>query len=946
MDRPTGYTFLGQNVETVVGNGRLIARARAGSADFVFAGPAASVRLLVDGVPADDLRVDTAVHPRRSVYTLPGRATVTHGCAADALLYVLAIEADANAGASAWTLEVTGDAVAVDGEALVTAMGRMEVRGAASIAEVDAPSPGTGMTGRLSVRLEPGATVAFVLGEAPAVQAAPPDAAALPAAWEAASNARGLRLRTPAQDLDLAVDFAKAHMQLGYDWRPAGSDEPGKMVCDIFRWRDVWSRDFGSGFGPGALVANQYEAVLATLDYEAARYTAHDPAGLKVSDDTSQGGSAESLGWVLKLVWRVYKHTGDRAWLARMVAAFEPWLALWIDRDADEDGLVVDVTEWMDHSRFLRLVEGQRTLYSNTLYYAALRRMAHACDELDRADDAERYRDLAARSRTALHDDFWNDAGYFNNAVQWGVPDTALFLADNAIAVVERVASRNERYQTLRTLRERSWRAYGTVTTDLPMHYLDADNDHNGKVWPWWMAHEAKARFLNFDADGGLHVLQKIADTFARPTLPGLCEEYLNPDDGSQDHVVGHAFITGSGAMLDAVLYGLVGLSHRVPGDRWVRLAPAVPRAWTSWSAEFDLFEGGLRIEESPEGYRIEVDGTRIETFELRIPPREAVELVTLDGEEVEPEREEDGASETLRFHLTPGAAYTIEVGFAQRSGWSGEFAMPVLPPPTAVVRPLLMDEPRLFADILQGFVRAAVSYFGRMRHVAAREIEDLNGAGDLLVIVGNELPYTTKRGASVPAAIDGFLARGGSMLLLGPRFPRIDLLDHYHGGAQMGGHAGMFWWKVWEEGRWTDYSPRNGSTTPVPVHEGTVYWGDGPLFAAWEHGLGLFGFETSCRGVFDVEGTSVDPDQPVDVVYTDWTVRKPWTFTPLAFTRREDQQVTGPHRERYPCAALLRNEQTGARIVVVAPAVCSRADLLHHILEHVAVRDPAPVSS
>ena len=48
-----------------------------------------------------------------------------------------------------------------------------------------------------------------------------------------------------------------------------------------------------------------------------ARHIAHPPSSLKVSDDTSQGGSAEGLGWILKLIWRVYKHTGDKVWLAR-----------------------------------------------------------------------------------------------------------------------------------------------------------------------------------------------------------------------------------------------------------------------------------------------------------------------------------------------------------------------------------------------------------------------------------------------------------------------------------------------------------------------------------------------------------------------------------------------------------------------------------------------------
>lgn len=929
-----GYSFPGQNVETIVGNGRIVARARAGSAEFVFAGPADALRLSVDGEPVDEQPVDTTVRPGQPSYTLPDRATVTYASQPDALLTLVLVEAAPHAAASEWALSLVGAPVTADahghGVAAVWTEGGAE-----------APVAAPGAT--LAVTIAPGGRAAFLLGDAAAVATATDgtDPFALAEAWAERTRTRGLRLQTPDAALDLAVEFAKAHMQLGYDWEKDGAG--GKMVCDIFRWRDVWSRDFGSGFGPGAVAANLYPAVLATLDYEAARYTAYPPEGLKVSDDTSQGGSAESLGWVLKLVWRVFKHTGDTVWLERMTAAFEPWVALWISRDADDDGLVIDVTEWMDHSRFLRLPEGQRTLYSNTLYYAALRRMAHICEALGRTADAERYRGLAERSRTGIHEAFWNPAGYFNNAIQWGVPDTALFLADNAIALVERVASRNERYRTLDTLRERSWRTFGTVTTDLPMHYLQPDNDHNVKVWPWWMAHEAKARFLNFDAEGGLHVLGKIVDTFSRPTLPGLCEEYLDPDDGSQDDVGGHAFITGSGAMLDAVLYGLVGLSLPAAGERAIRLAPAVPRTWTAWSADIDLFEGHLCVEQSPEGYRVEITGTRAETLELRIPPREAVDIVTLDGREVEPDRTEDGASLVLTIPLTPGADHCVEVGFAQRRSFTGDFAMPPLPPPVAVAQPLLMDEPRLFADVLQAFVRSAVSFFGRMRHVAAREIGSLAGPGDLVVVVGNEMPLRTKRGASVPAMIDGFLARGGSLLLLGPRFPRIDITANYHGGAQMGGHAGMFWWKDWQGGRWVDADPQTRKALPHPVHEGTVYWGSGPLFAAWEHGLGLFGFETPCRGVFDVEGNVVDADQRVEVVYTDWTVRKPWSFTPLAFTEREDQQITGPRRERYPCAALLRNSETGARIVVVAPAVCSRADLLHRMLAHVATPGATP---
>ncbi|MFN3597258.1 MAG: hypothetical protein ACK41D_08300, partial [Rubricoccaceae bacterium] len=89
FDPAAGYAFPGQNVETVVGNGRLIARARAGSVQFVFAGPAARLRLLADGQPVDDGPVDSLALPGRSVYTVPERATIVHAAQPDALLYLV-----------------------------------------------------------------------------------------------------------------------------------------------------------------------------------------------------------------------------------------------------------------------------------------------------------------------------------------------------------------------------------------------------------------------------------------------------------------------------------------------------------------------------------------------------------------------------------------------------------------------------------------------------------------------------------------------------------------------------------------------------------------------------------------------------------------------------------------------------------------------------------------
>jgi len=914
-----GFSFPAQNVETVVGNGRLIARVRAGAADYAFGGAFRSVRLLLDGTPVDDRAVDTLARPGRSVYTLPGVATVTHGSAPDAMLHAIVVESEAG---GTWVLEASADAIRARAGTLAAGAGRVAVGGATGRAGV------LGGVGRLEVTLPAAGRAVFLVGEAGAVTAgAADDPAGAPARWEAAYRERGLRLRTPDTRLDLAVDFMKYHLQLGYDW-------PEKLVCDVFRWRDVWSRDFGSGVGPGALAAGMFDAVRRTLDYEVARYSSHPPDGLKVSADASQGGSAESLGWLMKLVWRVYKYSGDDEWLRRTRDVFEPWMQTWLARDADEDGLVADVTEWMDHSRFLRLPEGQRTLYSNVLYYAALRRFRLINEALGDDDRAQRYRDLSIRTRRAIHEGFWNDAGYFDNAVAWGVRDTALMLADNALAVVEEVASRNERFRALDAIHDRCWRAFGSVTCDVPMRYVSPDNDHNVRVWPWWMAHEAKARFLNGDAGGALTVVRKILDTLERPTLPGLCEEYLHPDTGAQDDVVGHAFITGAGATLDALLTGLVGLTHRKPGERELRIAPSVPRDWTTWEADVALEQGQVQVAQSPAAMRLTFAGTRVECVEVRVPPRLSLSAVTADGAPASMERVEVGASVYVRVAVPNGGTGVVELALERAPADRAMLARPEsLPEPLAAGAPALMDEPRLFADVLQSFVSNAVAYFGTVRHVAPAELPGLTAGGDgagapgLVIVVGNELPHTTESGLLVAPLLDAHLDAGGAMLFLGPRFPPIDPRADHREPAQMGGRAGMFWWKEKKDGRWVDRDHAAGA----------VYWGDGPLFHAWEHRHGLFGFEARCRGVFDVEGAVVDGEQPVEVVYTDWTVRRPWTFHPLAFTERADPLITGPRAERYPCAVLLLNEDTGARIAVVAPTLCGRADLLHRVLPHVA---------
>jgi len=101
------------------------------------------------------------------------------------------------------------------------------------------------------------------------------------------------------------------------------------------------------------MVDGQFAAARTTIDYDLHRHAIANPRGLKVTEDASQGGSAEGVAWLTRAVWRYYLLMGDREFLANAATTLRPWVNAWVDRDADERGLLIDVTEWMDHSRFL-----------------------------------------------------------------------------------------------------------------------------------------------------------------------------------------------------------------------------------------------------------------------------------------------------------------------------------------------------------------------------------------------------------------------------------------------------------------------------------------------------------------------------------------------------------------------------------------------------------------
>ncbi len=602
---------------------------------------------------------------------------------------------------------------------------------------------------------------------------------------------QGLVLETPDALVNRAVPFNRFLIDLGFNGR--------LHVCELFRWRDVWSRDLGTGLAPGAMVAGQFNAARATIEYDLRRHAAANPRGFKVTEDTSQGGSAEGTAWLTRAVWRYYLLTGDKDFLRRAAAVLRPWVEAWIDRDADDQGLLIDVTEWMDHSRFFLFPDGARVLYSNALFVDLMRTFARIEGTLGNSNETRRLEEVRTRFVRGINAALWNEAaGRYDNLSLWGVRDERSSSDGNVLAVLSGVAPANRIPRVLTRVRQTNWRSAGSVTITPPMTHVDARNDHNYKVWPWWNAVEARARFLHGDVEGGIRLLEGFSRTLADQHYPGLVEELVTPEGVTEG---GHAFVTAAGAYLDAVFEGLLGIEILDAGSARIRVAPNTPTEWKDWSASVPLPQGSLELQQRDGKLRIGVTDSRVEVIEA---PAGAM------------------VSGARQAPLSPRGAPSIDLEPAP---------MPLDAPPLRERTAVTFVEHGIPTTSFEGLPSA---------HVGAEELLTLDaGKVGALVVAGNALPRWTKSGADLQPALGRFLDSGGAIVFYGATM---------HDRQRMGEHGGVIDWYAYRPR--IDYSPIASSWKFRLSPDG------GEVEQANEHGL-RNGWQTP--GVSDAEWTTLE---------------------------------------------------------------------------------------
>lgn len=600
--------------------------------------------------------------------------------------------------------------------------------------------------------------------------------------------AGSLVIDTPDKTLDMSVQFSQYLLDLGFNGE--------FMLCELFRWLDIWARDLGSGLMPGSLATGRVVPARASLEYDLRRYAKCTPSDCKNTNDPSQGGTAEAIGWTTRSIWNYYMYSGDKETLRSDMDIMRPWVEYWCRRDYDEDGLVIDVTEFMDHMIMMLTTQGTSTLAANTMFASMLKYSARIEDELGNYREAEKYETLYSRSVNALNTVFWNEEkGYFNNMTLWGDVSERSAQAPQGMLLKIGATDDERAKRTLDYLKANNWLDFGSLTITPRMNHVPLSNDQNMNVWPWWNMWEAEARFNSGDAEGGYKLLSLAASTVKDEKYPGLIEENL---DLSGKTYGGNAFPTAAGNLLEVVVKDLFGIQALKPGWEEAKAVPNVPEQWKDYTCKAPV----------PGGF-------------ITLTARNGRKTVTVESDVVK-------TVCTEKDTKVIGAEKTIYVPSSRPAVGYRKVMRKAIPAYPSGLSAQFFDT-RIHSNPVCGI----------------GNVVDIDGLCNIdkslythLVINGNTLPVQSK------AALERFVGRGGQVIFFGAS---ANSKNEHDGAGLLGEQCGIVDWidflpvrekaylhgwhsKVTEYGRYSDFEYSATVDVPSGFQGKDLYFESGPL--------------------------------------------------------------------------------------------------------------------
>lgn len=280
------------------------------------------------------------------------------------------------------------------------------------------------------------------------------------------------RQLTTLQTQGLAI--AVANLQDGIEprWMPEGSQK--LVVCAGRRnFREPWARDLSfSSFGLVEL--GEHRAVRESLEvflinqrpngqfpvkvhstgvlnrFMHSLFRREQPVFMPLRPKYISGHKTISLDGNALLVIAALNYagrSGDEYFLRKYWSNLRQAM-MWLQEHAEEDGLLHQeaFSDWAD-----TIARVGRILYTNVVYWKALKEMAGAARRLGRQGDASHFSFKAGQLQTAIHDNFWRqDLGYFVTSEEF----ENLSSSGNLLAIAWGLATEEQAYLILDRIAE------------------------------------------------------------------------------------------------------------------------------------------------------------------------------------------------------------------------------------------------------------------------------------------------------------------------------------------------------------------------------------------------------------------------------------------------------------------------------------------------------------
>ena len=292
--------------------------------------------------------------------------------------------------------------------------------------------------------------------------------------------------------------------------------------------------------------------------------------GLRYDMYESNGGLWDYPAWRILTVYNQYRYFNDAEFVKRYYEESVNCL-LWTMGRTSSNNLIYQYPLWGSHVHdwsesveytcsFDRLGEKP---YLNALLYKSLLCMAEMADVVGDERGAE-WREKAEQVKEAFNDRLWSEeAGAYLDTY-----DTSYIPQEgNALAVLYGLADENRTKKVFETLERELWTPYGsTILSKETTHTLGGSKT----ISPTMCTHEAEARFLNGDAEGGLELIRRCWGTMIRKGAGTFWEYAPNDETACWPHRC-HGWASGCTYLLSAYV---LGIRPETPGYEVVRFEP------------------------------------------------------------------------------------------------------------------------------------------------------------------------------------------------------------------------------------------------------------------------------------------------------------------------------------------------------------------------------------